>query len=284
MDLGASCEKAASTEETTSEVSWEGQNENLADARKYTGTPFEKLEILWGQEAVGRLAKAKVVVLGLGGVGSNCVEALARGGVGSFVLLDHDVVSPSNINRQAIAFHSTLGQKKCHVMEAMVKDINPSSSVLALDRFLWAQEAAEFLEEYACDADYVVDAIDSISTKLALAEYADKNGIPLISSMGGGNKLHPECFKIADIYDTVNDSLSRIMRKEGRKRGIRSLKVLYSSEPNIKIQPQEGADRKARSHLGTASYIPPIMGQMIAGEVLRTIAFGDDALQEVHTR
>lgn len=245
--------------------------------RRYTNTPLEKLEILWGPQAVERLTQAKVVVLGLGGVGSNCTEALARGGIGSFVLLDHDVVSLSNINRQAIAFHSTLGQKKCQVMEAMVKDINPQSSVVALDRFLWAQDAATFLEEYALDADYVVDAIDSVSTKLALAEAADKMGVRLISSMGGGNKLQPEYFKIADLYETVNDSLSRIMRKEGRKRGIRALKVLYSSEPSIKIQAEEGADRKARTHLGTASYIPPIMGQMIAGEVLRTIALGDDA-------
>lgn len=243
--------------------------------RRYAGTPLEKLEILWGFHAVERLTQAKVVVIGLGGVGSNCAEALARGGIGSFVVLDHDVVAPSNINRQAIAFYSTLGQKKCQVTEAMIKDINPESAVVSLDRFLWADDAASFLEAYAGDADYVVDAIDSISTKLALAKAADTMGIRLISSMGGGNKLHPEYFKIADVYDTKNDSLSRIMRKEGRKRGIRALKVLYSDEPARKPSACEGADRKERSYLGTASYIPPIMGQMIAGEVLRTVALGE---------
>lgn len=263
---GETSSREASNDETLS------REESL---RSYANTPFEKLEILWGREAVDRLKAANVVVIGLGGVGSNCAEALARGGVGSFVLLDHDVVAPSNINRQAIAFYSTIGQKKCQVMEAMIHDINPKSSVVALDRFLWAQDAAAFLEEYAAQADYVVDAIDTVSTKLALAEAADKMNIRLISSMGGGNKLHPEYFKIADIYDTVNDSLSRIMRKEGRKRGIRALKVLYSSEPSTKNQAEADADRKARSYLGTASYIPPIMGQMIAGEVLRTIAAGE---------
>lgn len=246
--------------------------------RRFTNTPLEKLEILWGSCAVERLTHAKVVVIGLGGVGSNCAEALARGGVGSFVVLDHDVVALSNINRQAIAFYSTLGEKKCLVTEAMIRDINPQSSVIALDTFLWADDVTSFLETYALDADYVVDAIDSVSTKLALAQAADEMGIRLISSMGGGNKLSPEYFKIADIYETANDALSRVMRKECRKRGIRALKVLYSDEPAIKLPGVgtcEEADRKERSNLGTASYIPPIMGQMIAGEVLRTIAFGE---------
>lgn len=272
---GDSFEEAPRTSKVQEKETLEALAEADQNLRMYTNTPLEKLEILWGREAVQRLARAKVVVIGLGGVGSNCAEALARGGVGSFVLLDHDMVAPSNINRQAIAFHSTIGQKKCRVMEAMIRDINPQSSVVALDRFLWAQEAAAFLEEYAQDADYVVDAIDTVSTKLALAEAADKSHIRLLSSMGGGNKLRPEYFKIADIYETVNDSLARIMRKEGRKRGIRALKVLYSSEPATKVQAEDGADRKARAYLGTASYIPPIMGQMIAGEVLRTIALGE---------
>ncbi|NGM18190.1 tRNA threonylcarbamoyladenosine dehydratase [Eggerthellaceae bacterium zg-893] len=251
-----------------------------AGQRRFSGTPKEKLEVLWGTRAVERLARSRVVVMGLGGVGSNCVEALARGGIGSFVLVDHDVVSPTNINRQAIAFCSTVGRKKCEVAKALVADINPQAHVVALDRFLWADDAEAFLDEFCLDADYVVDAIDSVSAKLALAAAAEKRGLRYISSMGGANKLRPECFRIADVYETVNDPLSRIMRKEGRKRGIKALKVLYSCEQPVKTQVTAGSTRRERSDLGTASFIPPIMGQMIAGEVLRELACDEPPCDE----
>ena len=161
---------------------------------------------------------AHVLVLGIGGVGSNCTEALARGGVGKLTILDRDVVEESNINRQSIAFYSTLGKRKVDVMEAMIKDIDPEAQVKKVFGFLRQEEMESFLDEYARDVDYVVDAIDTISAKLKLAELAPNYSFKLISSMGGANKIHPECFKIADLYDTVNCPLCRIMRKEGRKR------------------------------------------------------------------
>lgn len=231
-----------------------------------------KLELIMGREGVERLAASAVMVLGVGGVGSNCMEALARGGVGCFVVVDHDVVQESNINRQAIAFHSTIGRKKVDVAREMVADINPSAQVEALDRFLLAEDIPTFLDAYAKRVDYIVDAIDTISAKLAIAQYADAHGVRLISSMGAANKLRPDCFRVADVYDTVNCPLCRIMRKEGRKRGIRHLRVLYSCEQPVDVPVREGAARRERSNLGTASFVPPIMGQMIAGEVLCELA------------
>lgn len=231
-----------------------------------------KLELIMGREGLARLAASTVMVLGVGGVGSNCVEALARGGVGRLIVVDHDVVQESNINRQAIAFRSTLGRKKVDVARAMIADINPQAQVEAVDRFVLAEDVPSFLGEYAPRADYLVDAIDTISAKLAIAQYADAEELRLISSMGAANKLYPECFRVADVYDTVNCPLCRIMRKEGRKRGIRQLRVLYSCEQPVDVPVREGAARRERSNLGTASYVPPIMGQMIAGEVIRDLA------------
>lgn len=225
-----------------------------------------------GQEGIRRLAASTVMVLGLGGVGSSCVEALARGGVGRLIVVDHDVVQISNINRQAIAFHSTVGHKKTEVVRAMVVDINPKAQVETVDAFVRASEVPALLCEQGAGADYVIDAQDTVSTKLALAECAERLGIRLISSMGAANKLYPECFRIADIYDTINCPLCRIMRKEGRKRGIRHLRVLYSCERPVNVPVQAQACRRERSNLGTASYVPPIMGQMLAGEVLRELA------------
>ena len=143
-----------------------------------------RLVRIMGREGVERLRAAKVVVLGLGGVGSSCAEALARGGVGHLVLVDHDVVQPSNLNRQALAFMSTIGKKKAQVMAAMVRDINPQANAVPVEEFLLAENVGAFMEAWAADADYVVDAIDTISAKLALAEYACAHGTPLISSMG----------------------------------------------------------------------------------------------------
>ncbi|WP_139652339.1 tRNA threonylcarbamoyladenosine dehydratase [Raoultibacter phocaeensis] len=231
-----------------------------------------KLEVILGQEGVERLRASTVMVLGLGGVGSNCVEALVRGGVGKLIVVDHDVVQASNINRQAIAFHSTIGRKKTDVMSAMIADINPSAEVIAYDTFVLAENLEEVIGAHLDELDYVVDAIDTVSTKLALARYAETCGFELISSMGAANKLHPECFRIADLYDTVNCPLCRIMRKEARKRGVGRLRVLYSCEDPVRTVAREGASRRERSDLGTASFVPPIMGQMIAGEVIRSIS------------
>ena len=217
-----------------------------------------KLEIIMGREALDKLADATVLVLGCGGVGSNCCEALARGGIGHFVILDKDIVAPSNINRQAIAFHSTVGKRKVDVMEAMIRDINPAATVIKRTEYLLSDNIDEFfasvLEQTDGKLDYVVDAIDTIS------------------SMGGANKLHPECLRFADIFDTVRDPMSRIMRKECKKRGIKSLHVLFSCEESVKTQPRDPSNIHERTELGTASFMPPIMGQMIAGEVIRQIS------------
>ena len=231
----------------------------------------EKLEVIVGADGVKRLAEATVMVLGCGGVGSNCAVALARGGVGNLVLVDRDVVSESNINRQAVAFYSTIGRNKVDVMRDIALDINPQIQVETHVRFLTEEDVPEFLESYRERVDWFVDAIDTVSSKLALAEYADKTGLPLVSSMGGGNKLDPELFTFADIYDTKGCPLCRVMRREARKRGIGHLQVLYSSEVPVETETQPGAERSDRSDLGTMSYIPPIMGQMLAGWVIRKI-------------
>lgn len=240
------------------------------------GSSTEKLEVIFGADGLQRLRDARVMVLGCGGVGSNCIEALARGGVGTLICVDKDYVSASNINRQAIAFHSTLGKRKVDVMRAMILDINPHCTVETHDTFLQAASLPAFLQTNARGVDWIVDAIDCVSVKLALAEYACEQGLPLISSMGGGNKLHPEFLQFADIYETKTCPLCRVMRKEARKRNIAGLRVLYSSEQPAKTQVREGATRADRSDLGTMSYMPPIMGQMIAGWVIRRIV-GIDA-------
>lgn len=241
-----------------------------------SGSSTEKLEVIFGADGLQRLRDARVMVLGCGGVGSNCIEALARGGVGTLICVDKDYVSASNINRQAIAFHSTLGKRKVDVMRAMILDINPHCTVETHDTFLQAASLPAFLQTNARGVDWIVDAIDCVSVKLALAEYACKQGLPLISSMGGGNKLHPEFLQFADIYETKTCPLCRVMRKEARKRKIAGLRVLYSSEQPAKTQVREGATRADRADLGTMSYMPPIMGQMIAGWVIRRIV-GIDA-------
>lgn len=233
---------------------------------------FSRLERIMGSDGLARLHASTVVVLGLGGVGSSCTEALARGGVGRLVLVDCDVVQESNINRQALAFLSTVGRRKTEVMRAMVADINPNAQVETYDCFLRDDNAAAFMNDVAADADYVVDAIDTVSAKLAVASWAEVAGVRLVSSMGAANKLHPECLRMADLYDTQNCPLCRAVRKEARKRGIRSLRVLYSCERPFGVSANGDSDRRSRSNLGTASYLPPIMGQTIAGAVLRELA------------
>ncbi|WP_322150354.1 tRNA threonylcarbamoyladenosine dehydratase [Paratractidigestivibacter sp.] len=236
-----------------------------------TETTTDRLKLILGEEGLMRLAGATVMVIGLGGVGSNCVEALARGGVGHFVLLDRDVVAPSNVNRQAIAFTSTIGQVKAEVTEAMVKDINPEAEVCAVHAFLEKDRIAEQLGELP-RPDYVVDAIDTVAQKLRLAEWCQAQGIREISAMGGGNKLDPCRLKFSTIEDTVNCPLARIMRKECRRRGIRGLQVLYSDEQPVKMEAISDEQwMESGSLLGTMSYFPPIMGQMIASRVIRDL-------------
>ncbi len=233
-----------------------------------------RMQRIVGPEGMQRLSDTGVMVLGLGGVGSNCVEALARAGVGRFVLVDRDVVEESNINRQAIAFYSTIGQRKVDVMARMVADINPAAQVDVVHALVLEENLDELLAVHARNVQWIVDAIDTISVKLAIAKTVQdggwaQRGVKLVSAMGGGNKLHPEHLRFADVYDTQNCRLCRIMRKEGRKRGIDRLLVLYSDEEAAPATSTDGAPRSERSGLGTMSYFPPIMGQMLASCIVR---------------
>jgi tRNA A37 threonylcarbamoyladenosine dehydratase len=236
----------------------------------------DRLLLILGEERLARLAQARVMVLGLGGVGSSCAEALARGGVGSLVLVDRDVVAPSNINRQALAFQSTIGRPKADVMAEMVRDINPSCEVTAVHAFVDKDRVPDQLGALPRPS-YVVDAIDTVSQKLAIAAWCQEQGIPEVSAMGGANKLDPCRLRFAPIEKTQVDPLARIVRKECRKRGIHGLTVLYSDEQPLEAEgkrdaiDEHGFVLEGASILGTMSYFPPIMGQMLASHVLRSI-------------
>ena len=232
-----------------------------------------RLRRVLGEQGLAQLEQACVLVVGLGGVGSSCAEALARGGIGSFVLIDGDEVQLSNINRQAIAFQSTVGQRTVVVMGAMIRDINPEANLVLEDRFLLPEETAGVLDTLP-RPDYVIDAIDTVGTKIALASWAQDQGIPDVSSMGGANKMDPTQLRFGDIYETAGDPLSRAVRKRARAAGLPSMTVLYSGEPSIKVEVAEGIPRSERAELGTMSYFPPIMGQMLAGYVIRALLDG----------
>lgn len=232
---------------------------------------FSRAELLLGAEGLKQLQQARVMVLGVGGVGSHCIEALARGGVGQLVLVDNDTVSLTNINRQSIAFHSTIGQYKTKVMEERIRDISPKTKVTTYETFVLPENLDTLFRE---PVDYIIDAIDTVTAKLALAVYAKEHGIPLLSCMGTGNKLHAELFEITDISKTSVCPLCKVMRKELKNRGIHHLKVLYSKEKPIDVSNREtGEDKGVRRALpGSVSFVPPVAGLLIAGEVIREIA------------
>ena len=237
---------------------------------------MDKTQVMIGSEGVERLSHAYVVVLGLGGVGSHCALALARAGVGRLMLVDHDVVQASNLNRQAIAFQSTLGRKKVDVAARMIADINPTCIVDARDLFVLPGNLASLFETPEGEAllprpDFIVDCIDTVASKLALALYAQEHGLHLVSSMGAGNKFDPLLFRFDDIYDTSVCPLCKVMRKEARARGIEHLEVLYSTEKPVDRASAQGAARSERSNLGTLSYMPEAMGVLLASRVLRAL-------------
>ena len=239
-------------------------------------TATDRLKLIVGDEGLERLAAARVMVLGLGGVGSSCVEALARGGVGSLVLVDRDVVTPSNINRQALAFQSTVGRPKTEVMTQMVRDINPACEVVAERFFIDKDRVTEQLGALP-RPDYVVDAIDTIAQKLAIAAWCQDEGLTLVSAMGGANKFDPTRLRFSRIEKTEIDPIARVVRKEARKRGIKGFTVLWSDERPREAEgkwdviDEKGFVREGESILGTMSYFPPIMGQMLASWVIRRI-------------
>lgn len=230
---------------------------------------FSRTELLLGEEAMNKLKYARVMVLGVGGVGSHCIEALARAGVGTLILVDNDTVSLTNINRQSIAFHSTVGKYKTKVMAEKIADINPECGVRTYEMFVLPENIDDLFEE---PVDYIIDAIDTVTAKLSLVEKAKELNIPIISSMGTGNKLHGELFEITDISKTSVCPLCKVMRKELKARGIYHLKVLYSKEQPLKPVGVTGEDAGSRRAIpGSVSFVPPVAGLLIAGEVVRDI-------------
>lgn len=227
---------------------------------------FSRTEILLGEEGVERLKKARVAVFGLGGVGGYVVEALVRSGVGALDLIDKDVVSLSNLNRQIIATQETLGMRKTEAAARRAKSINPDVVLRLHDVFYLPETAAQFdFSEY----DYVVDAIDTVSGKLALVEAANRANTPIISSMGAGNKLNAALFEVADITQTSVCPLARVMRRELKKRGIPHLKVVYSKEeprPSPLVDEDSG-----KAVPGSVAFVPSVVGLLLAGEVILDI-------------
>ncbi len=214
---------------------------------------------LIGEEALCKLQKSHVAVFGVGGVGGYVVEALARAGIGTLTLVDHDTVAKSNINRQIIALHSTIGRYKVEVMRERILDINPEAVVHACNTFYLPETASEFdFSEY----DYVVDAIDTVTGKLQLVEEAKRTGTPIVCSMGTGNKLDATKFEVADIYKTSVCPLAKVMRQECKKRGIKKLKVVYSKEQPIKRRERTPA---------SISFVPPAAGLVLAETVILDI-------------
>ncbi|MGN0262713.1 MAG: ThiF family adenylyltransferase [Eggerthellaceae bacterium] len=234
---------------------------------------FSRTQLLLGCDAMSKLAESRVAVFGVGGVGGYVCEALARSGVGAFDLIDNDEVSLTNLNRQIIATTQTVGRKKVEVMRERILQINPKADVRIHASFFLPENAHEFpFGEY----DYVVDAVDTVAAKLELAEVCQERGIPLVSSMGAGNKLDPCAFKVADIYDTQVCPLAKVMRRELRKRGVGKLKVVYSEE--VPITPGEGQPvaeeppSGRRSIPGSVAFVPSVAGLIIAGEVVKDLA------------
>lgn len=225
---------------------------------------FSRIEMLMGTEAIDKLQNSTVAVFGVGGVGGYVVEALVRSGVGHIVLIDSDKVCESNLNRQIIATHKTLGQYKVDAMEERIKDINPECKVEKHCCFYLPETAEQF--EFA-QYDYVVDAIDTVTGKIQLVMQAQETGTPIISSMGAGNKMNPAQFEVADIYKTSVCPLAKVMRRELKKRNIKHLKVVYSKEEALKLQ-VEGMEGRVP---GSNAFVPSVAGLIIASEVVKDL-------------
>lgn len=244
---------------------------------------FSRTELLFGNEAMDKLQNSRVAVFGIGGVGGYVCEALVRSGVYHFDLIDDDQVCLTNLNRQIIATRKTIGQYKVDVMRERILEINPDADVSVHKCFFLPENADEFpFEEY----DYVVDAVDTVTAKIELVMKAQEKGVPIISSMGAGNKLDPSAFKVADIYKTRVDPLARVMRREMKKRGVKKLKVVYSEEdPKRPIEDMSvscrnncicppGAQHKCterRDIPGSTAFVPSVAGLIIAGEVIKDL-------------
>lgn len=229
---------------------------------------FSRTELLFGEEAMEKLKSSRVAVFGIGGVGGHLAEALARSGVGALDLIDSDTVALTNLNRQTIALHSTLGQKKVDAAKARILDINPDCKVTAHPVFFTPETAVSFdFTQY----DYVADAIDTVAGKLQLVLQAREAGTPILCAMGAGNKLDPTAFRVADISKTKVCPLARVMRVELRKRGINHLKVVYSEE--LARKPAETTeDSGKRQTPGSTAFVPSVMGLIMAGEIIKDLS------------
>ena len=225
---------------------------------------FSRTEMLIGKENVNKLKKSKVAIFGIGGVGSFVVEGLARAGVGNFILVDNDKIAESNLNRQIIATTKTIGKLKVEVCKERILEINPDAKVEIYPDF-FMPDSPEIFDN---TIDYIVDAIDTVTAKIELVIRANKLNVPIISSMGTGNKLDPSKFEVTDIYKTSVCPLAKVMRKELKLRGIKKLKVVYSKEEPIKIKSEEGNKKQTP---GSISFVPSVAGLIIAGEVVKDI-------------
>ena len=245
-------------------------------------TQFSRTELLIGKESIEKLQKSKVAVFGIGGVGSFVVEGLVRAGVGNFILVDNDEVSLTNLNRQIIATNKTIGKPKVEVAKERIFEINSNAKVQVIQEF-FMPDSKDIFDE---NIDYIVDCIDTVTAKIELVMRANKLNIPIISSMGTGNKLDPTRFEVADIYKTSVCPLAKVMRKELKARGVKNLKVVYSKEEPIKLdkilessckkQEIDSSEtvRKCKSNSqvpGSISFVPSVAGLIIAGEVIKDI-------------
>lgn len=222
---------------------------------------FERTAMLFGEENINKIKNSYIAVFGIGGVGSFTCEALARCGVGKIDLIDKDTVSPTNLNRQLVALHSTIGKYKVDVMQERILDINPDAEINAIKSFFLPENSDDFdFSKY----DYVVDAVDTVTAKIELVLCAQNTKTPIISCMGAGNKINPDMFEITDIYKTSVCPLAKVMRSELKKRGVKSLKVLYSKEPPI-------TNNEKKRFPGSNSFTPSVAGLLIAGEVIKDI-------------
>ncbi len=245
---------------------------------------FSRSEMLLGKQGLDQLANSRVAIFGIGGVGSFAVEGLVRSGLGKFILVDEDEICLTNLNRQIHATGKTIGKPKVEVMRERILEINPKAEVVPWKRFymangvktsssleplkneLYWEEVLQFHQRPGQRIDYIIDAIDTVSAKLDLVTKAQKSGIDIISSMGAGNKLDPTKFEVSDLYKTQNCPLAKVMRKELRKRGVETLKVVYSQE-----EPMKPACSERRAIPGSVSFVPSVAGMIIAGEVVKDL-------------
>ncbi|WP_458454586.1 tRNA threonylcarbamoyladenosine dehydratase [Methanobrevibacter sp.] len=231
---------------------------------------FSRTEMLIGNEGMEKLKDAKVAVFGLGGVGSFVCEGLARSGIGNFILVDFDKVDETNINRQLIATTKTVGRYKVELMKERILDINPDANVEAYREFYMADSEIDIITK---DLSYAVDCVDTIMAKLAIICKCDEIDVPVISAMGAGNKLDPTLFEVADIFETTVCPLAKIMKKDLRKRNIDKLKVVYSTEQPMNTNDHAiNQNSKKYKVKGSVSFVPSVVGLIIAGEVIKDIA------------